>query len=368
MLCAMPPHDDKPELDPERIVTTLQAWSQELGFSGLAVSRCEIAEDDRRMREWVAAGLHGSMDYLARNQALRAEPARLVPDTLSVIAVRLPYWPEAAPAREVLGDARKAYVSRYALGRDYHKTLRGRLRRLARRLAQEIGEFGYRAFADSAPVLEKPLARDASLGWMGKHSLLIDGARGSYFFLGELYTDLPLPASTAPPVADACGSCQACVNACPTGAILPGRRIDARRCISYLTIEHRGSIPEEWRPAIGNRIFGCDDCQLVCPWNREAAVTRDVDFAVRHGLDQPALTELLGWSEAEFLDKTRGMALRRAGYNGFLRNVAVAIGNGPTTPTARTALSARQDHPDPIVREHVAWALDRLAARPGADP
>lgn len=362
MLCCMST-PSATTVNPSEVMALLAGWGRDLGFSGLAVSRVQIADDDRRMREWVAAGLHGQMDYLARNQDLRADPAQLLPGTLSVICVRLPYWPRAIAARDVLQDRSAAYISRYALGRDYHKSLRGRLRELARRLESRIGPFGYRAFADSAPAMEKPLARDASLGWMGKHSLLIDGASGSYFFLGELYTDLALPPSATNPIPDACGACQACINACPTGAILPGRKIDARRCISYLTIEHRGSIPVALRPAIGNRIFGCDDCQLVCPWNRDAQTTADPDFAVRHQLDGSDLLALFSWSETEFLAKTQGMALRRAGYVGFLRNLAVAIGNGPATPQAIAALTQRAADSDPVVSEHVQWALQQLHAR-----
>lgn len=350
-------------LDPDRIVKLLQDWSGELGFSGLAVSRADLATDDALMRRWVAAGLHGEMDYLARNQELRADPAQLVPGTLSVISVRLPYWPEAMPARAVLKDPRRAYVSRYALGRDYHKVVRGKLRTLARRLQERIGPFGHRAFADSAPVLEKALARDASLGWFGKHTLLLDAQQGSYFFLGELFTDLDLPPSRQPPAQNGCGACQACIRACPTGAILPGGQLDARRCISYLTIELKDAIPLSLRPAIGNRIFGCDDCQLVCPYNRDSQPGATADFTVRHGLDQARLLELFGWSEADFLERTQGMAIRRVGYRGWLRNLAVAIGNGPADEAAMQALQLRRDDADELLREHIDWALAQLQAR-----
>ncbi len=312
------------------------------------------------MQAWLREGLHGEMDYLARNTDLRKDPSALVPETLSVISVRMPYWPQAHSARTVLRDNTKGYVSRYALGRDYHKTVRGRLRQLAQHLEQRIGPFGYRAFADSAPVLEKALARDASLGWIGKHTLLIDKQQGSYFFLGELFTDLALPPDPNAPVENGCGACQACIRACPTGAILPQGQLDARRCISYLTIELKGSIPVDMREAIGNRIFGCDDCQLVCPWNRHAQISVDADFAVRHGLDNPDLLDLFAWSEEDFLKRTEGMPLRRAGYISWLRNLAVALGNGPSSATVIASLKARLDHPSDIVREHVSWALHRL--------
>lgn len=346
---------------PELSLIKLRQWSNELGFSGLAVSRANLEQDQQLMQRWLQQGLHGEMDYLARNHDLRSDPALLMPKTLSVISVRMPYWPQAQPAKTVLKQPEQAYISRYALGRDYHKTVRSRLRRLARQLQEDIGEYGFRAFADSAPILEKALARDASLGWMGKHTLLIDEQQGSYFFLGELFTDLPLPASDNPPAKNQCGSCQACIRACPTGAISVDGQLDARRCISYLTIELKGSIPLEFRSAIGNRIFGCDDCQLVCPWNRQALPSIDPDFAVRHALDNRSLVDLFSWSEEEFLSKTEGMALRRSGYIGWLRNIAVALGNGPASDEAIAALNQRQDDPSDIVREHVQWALQKLA-------
>lgn len=329
-------------------------------MSRLAISRVNLQQDHQLMQNWLKQGLNGEMDYLARNQHMRRDPAELVPGTLSVISVCLPYWPDAAPAKSILKQSDKAYISRYALGRDYHKTARGRLRALARRLEQDIGPFGYRAFADSAPILEKALARDASLGWMGKHSLLIDPQQGSWFFLGELFTDLPLPANNAAEIENACGACQACIRACPTDAIIGDGKIDARRCISYLTIENKGPIPLPFRSAIGNRIFGCDDCQIVCPWNRDAKPVSDPDFSVRHQLDQAPLHELFRWSEAEFLSRTEGMALRRTGYIGWLRNIAVALGNGPRSQEAISALKYRQAHDSDLLREHVQWALQKL--------
>ena len=298
------------------------------------------------------------MDYMARHGDLRSDPASLHPGTLRVISVRMDYWPaEAAPAWETLGDATRAYIARYALGRDYHGLMRKRIRKLADRIAREVGPFKCRAFVDSAPVLEKALGRNAGLGWIGKNTLLLSRTAGSYFFLGELFTDLPLPLDVQPE--EHCGSCVRCMAICPTRAITAPRQLDARRCIAYLTIEHRGSIPEELRPLMGNRIFGCDDCQLVCPWNRYAKASKVPDFAPRHGLDTMLLVELMAWDEATWRTRTEGMALRRAGYAGWLRNVAIALGNAPPNSAALAALTARAHHDNPMVREHVAWALAR---------
>jgi epoxyqueuosine reductase len=269
--------------------------------------------------------------------------------------------PGTRNAWEVLGDGEAGYVSRYALGRDYHKLMRNRLQKLAGRIHEVVGDFGYRAYVDSAPVLEKALARNAGLGWIGKHTVLINRHAGSYFFLGELYTDLPLPVDT--PATAHCGSCRRCIDVCPTQAILGPNRLDARRCISYLTIELRGSIPEELRVPMGNRIFGCDDCQLVCPWNKFAQEAVEPDFAPRHRLDGAKLVELFAWSEQEFLTRTEGMAIRRTGYEGWLRNIAVALGNAPHAPAVVEALKSRADDPSPVVREHVAWALAQQDAR-----
>jgi epoxyqueuosine reductase len=276
------------------------------------------------------------------------------------------YFPQGASAEaawHTLGNGERAYVARYALGRDYHKLIRNRLQKLADRIAAETGPFGYRAFTDSAPVLEKALARNAGLGWIGKHTLALDRDAGSWFFLGELYTDLPLPVD-APSTAH-CGTCTRCIDVCPTQAIIGPYQLDARRCISYLTIESKEAIPEALRPLMGNRVFGCDDCQLVCPWNKFAQPTREEDFAPRHGLDHAKLAELFAWTEAEFLQRTEGMPIRRAGYAGFMRNVAVALGNAPHTSEVMEALAARADDPSPLVREHVAWALAQQAARAG---
>jgi len=331
----------------------------ELGFQSVGVSGIMLGEDEARLLDWLARGRHGDMAYMHRHGAKRSRPAHLVPGTLRVVSARMNYWPSAAaPAAAVLDDPRLGYVSRYALGRDYHKVVRKRLQRLAERMGDEVGTFGYRAFVDSAPVMEKALARDAGLGWIGKHTNLISRDAGSWFFIGELYTDLPLPLDS--PRAEHCGTCRACIDACPTGAIVAPYEIDARLCISYLTIELRSSIPVELRPLVGNRIFGCDDCQVVCPWNRFARASIEADFAPRHELDSSNLIKLFRWTEEAFLEFTRGSPIRRIGYHCWLRNIAVALGNGPTSPAAIAALAARRDFPSEMVREHVRWALARL--------
>ena len=334
-------------------------WAAELGFSGVGIAGVDLSADEARLLNWLAAGRHGEMGYMARHGRKRSRPADLVPGTLRVISVRMDYWPggTARPAAEALADRTAGYVARYALGRDYHRLMRRRLQRLADRICEHVGPFGYRAFVDSAPVLERALARDAGLGWIGKHTNLIDPRAGSWFFLGELYTDLPLPAGDAP--ADHCGRCRACIDACPTGAIVAPYELDARRCIAYITIEHPGAIPVDLRPAVGNRVFGCDDCQLVCPWNRFAAATAEAGFAPRHRLDRSSLVELFAWDEADFERYTEGSAIRRLGHERWLRNVAVALGNAPTTRDVVDALRARAAHPSALVREHVAWALGR---------
>lgn len=342
-----------------RLKANIRRWALELGFQSVGVSGVMLGEDEARLLDWLARGRHGDMTYMHRHGAKRSRPAHLVPGTLRVISARMNYWPStAAPAVAVLGDPRLGYVSRYALGRDYHKVVRRRLQRLAERMGDEVGTFGYRAFVDSAPVMEKALARDAGLGWIGKHTNLISRDAGSWFFIGELYTDLPLPVDS--PQAEHCGTCGACIDACPTGAIVAPYEIDARLCISYLTIELRGPIPVELRPLVGNRIFGCDDCQVVCPWNRLARASIEADFAPRRELDSSSLVELFRWTEEAFLEFTRGSAIRRIGYHCWLRNIAVALGNGPASPAAIAALAARRDFPSELVREHVRWALTRL--------
>ena len=338
----------------------LRAWGRELGFQQIGVSDVDLATAGERLRHWLAAGHHGQMRYMARHGARRARPAELVAGTVRVINARMDYLPDTIPARALLKRPTRGVIARYALGRDYHKLMRRRLQKLAARMEARIGPFGYRAFCDSAPVLEKALAEKAGLGWIGKHTNLIHRQAGSWFFPGELYTDLPLPVTA--PADNHCGVCRACLDACPTGAIIAPYTVDARRCISYLTIELRGTIPVELRPLMGNRIFGCDDCQFVCPWNRFARTSAEKDFAPRHGLEAPELVQLFGWDETQYLEKTAGSALRRCGYEGWLRNIAVALGNAPTTPTVLRALRARGDHPSTLAREPVAGAL---AQHPG---
>ena len=356
----------KPFADPGRspahlkqLKVKIKGWAAELGFHGCGVAPVELGPDEANLLAWLHAGFHGEMGYMERHGTRRSRPTALLPGTARVISVRMDYWPDAArDASTALADPSLGYVSRYALGRDYHKVLRRRLQRLADRVSESVNNWSYRVFVDSAPVLEKPLARNSGLGWLGKHTNLIDADRGSWFFLGELYTDLPLPVDS--PASGHCGSCRACLDACPTGAIVAPYQLDARRCISYLTIELRGSIPVALRPLIGNRIYGCDDCQLVCPWNKFARVSAEADFAPRHGLDAPDLAELLAWTETEFLRKTEGSAIRRIGYQCWIRNVAVALGNGPATASNLAALEARKDDPSGLIREHVRWALFRL--------
>ena len=348
--------------DPALLLANIRDWARELGFARLGVASIDLSADEAHFRDWLEAGFNGEMHYMAAHGTKRSRPAELIPGTVSCLSVRMDYWPaEAADARASLADATIGYVSRYALGRDYHKLMRKRLQQLCDRIASAAGPFGYRVFTDSAPVLEKALARNAGLGWIGKHTNLIDPKNGSYFFLGEIYVDLEFPPDA---VSSAhCGTCEACIPACPTGAIVAPYRLDARRCISYLTIELKGAIPVEFRRAIGNRIYGCDDCQLACPWNKFAQPTRDGAFAVRHGLDSPQLAELMGWSETQFVEKTRGSAISRIGYERWLRNVAVALGNAPTTPEVLAALAARAVHESILVREHVEWALREHARR-----
>jgi epoxyqueuosine reductase len=331
-------------------------WCAELGFQQTGIANIDLNQAEERLGEWLDAKFHGSMDYMARHGSKRSRPEELVPGTLRVISVRMNYLPEHQDsAKSLLDDGSSAYISRYALGRDYHKVLRGRLRALARRIEEKTGEFGYRVFVDSAPVLEKALAEKAGIGWIGKHTNLIDRDTGSWFFLGELYTDLPLPVDT--PEQSHCGSCTACIDVCPTQAIVAPYRLDARRCISYLTIENKRSIPVEFRKAIGNRIYGCDDCQLFCPWNKFAEPTGEEDFAPRHGLATAELTDLFLWNEETWLAKTEGSAIRRVGFERWLRNIAVALGNATTTPEVIAALTDRQQDESPMVVEHVEWAL-----------
>ncbi len=349
-----------PTRDLSALAATIKAWGRELGFQAVGIADADLAAAEPGLAAWLDNGFHGEMDYMARHGLRRARPRELVPGTVRVISARMDYLPDAAASDSVLADRTRAFLSRYALGRDYHKVLRARLEALADRIAGEVGEFGYRVFTDSAPVMEVELAARAGLGWRGKHTLLLAREAGSYFFLGEIYTDLPLPVDA--PVGEHCGTCAKCLDACPTGAIVAPYRLDARRCISYLTIELKGSIPVELRPLIGNRVYGCDDCQLICPWNRYAQVAGEADFRVRAGLDDVELVELFGWGEAEFRARLAGSAIYRIGYERWSRNLAVGLGKAPTSARVVAALRARADDPSALVREHVAWALARHAA------
>jgi len=348
-----------PPPDLPALTTSLRDWAAEAGFQQLGISTIELGDDAAWLQDWLAQGCHGEMQWMAAHGSKRSHPEQLVPGTLRVISVRMNYLPAgAADAEAVLASPDQAYVSRYALGRDYHKLMRKRLQGLATRLQQAAGPIGFRVFVDSAPVLERALARNSGLGWIGKHTNLLNRQAGSWFFLGEIYTDLPLPVDQQQHQ-NLCGSCTACLDICPTQAITAPYRVDARRCISYLTIELRGSIPEEFRPYLGNRIYGCDDCQLVCPWNRYAHVTREADFGVRNGLDSASLIQLFSWSEAEFLQRLEGSPIRRIGHLCWLRNIAVALGNTTTSPEVIAALEVHAGHASEMVREHVVWALAR---------
>jgi epoxyqueuosine reductase len=346
------------------LAAAIKRWGKELGFQQTGIADVDLRAAEGHLSSWLEAGFHGEMDYMQRHGSKRSHPEELVPGTVRVISVRMDYLPENRESMQGhLENPLDAYLSRYALGRDYHKLMRGRLQRLATRIASAIGPFGYRVFSDSAPVLEKALAAKAGLGWIGKHSNLIHREAGSWFFLGEIYTDLDLPVDA--PVRESCGTCTACMEACPTLAIVAPYRVDARRCLSYLTIELHGPIPEEFRPALGNRIYGCDDCQIACPWNRFARQTLEADFLPRHGLATAQLVELFAWDEDAFLRKTEGSAIRRLGHERWLRNLAVALGNAPTRREALAALTAREGHPSELVREHVRWALQRHRRRSG---
>lgn len=343
------------------LAQSIKDWGRELGFQQVGITGVELGEHEGHLQRWLDAGYQGEMDYMAAHGSKRSHPDELVPGTLRVISLRMDYLPGDSRMAKVLGEPEKAYVSRYALGRDYHKLIRKRLQHLAERIEQVIGPFNYRAFVDSAPVLEKAIAEQAGLGWIGKNTLVLNRKAGSYFFLGELFVDAPLPVDP-PHSSEHCGRCTACLDICPTAAFVAPYQLDARRCISYLTIEFKGSIPEDLRPLIGNRVFGCDDCQMVCPWNRFARATGEGDFQPRHGLDNAELAELFRWSEEEFLSRTEGSPLRRAGYERWLRNLAVGLGNAPSSIPVLEALRLRREYPSALVREHVEWALARHGA------
>jgi epoxyqueuosine reductase len=355
-----------PSVDYVAIAQKIRSLARESGFQRCGISGVDLGADEVHLRDWLAQGLYGTMDWMARHGDKRSRPHELLPGTVRVISVGLDYARDGAEAWSTLADGERAYVARYALGRDYHKMMRQRLQALADRIASEVGQFGHRVFVDSAPVLERALARNAGLGWIGKHTCLIDKDGGSWFFLGEIYVDLPLPTDLA--ATEHCGTCTRCIDVCPTGAITAPYRLDARRCISYLTIEHEGAIDEALRPLIGNRIFGCDDCQLVCPWNKFAKKTDEPDFRARNDLDKATLAQLFAWTEEEFLQRTEGSAIRRSGYERWLRNIAIALGNAPTTPDVLAALESRSDIENTVVREHVSWALEQHAARRSAVP
>ena len=344
-------------MDYGALAAKVKQWGRALGFQAVGVADTDLAAAEGRLAEWLRMGWQGEMDYMARHGALRARPAELVPGTLRVISCRMDYAPSGGDEWAALGDGHRAYVARYARGRDYHKLMRTRLQKLCDRMRAEAGAFGYRVFADSAPVMEVELAAGAGIGWRGKHTLLLSREAGSWFFLGEIYCDLPLPVDG--PAGEHCGSCTKCIDVCPTQAIRAPYRLDARRCISYLTIEHKGAIPEALRAPIGNRVYGCDDCQLVCPWNGFAQPSAEEDFRARNGLDAASLVELFGWSADEFDARMRGSAIRRIGYERWLRNLAVGLGNAPGSPEVLAALRARRGDPSPLVREHVEWALSR---------
>jgi epoxyqueuosine reductase len=359
---ALPSAATRADIDFAALTLDIKRWGQALGFQQVGITGTDLSQDEAWLLDWLDQDCHGEMSYMHRHGVKRSRPQELLPGTTRIISVRMDYWPAQAEAADnLLADPLRAYLSRYALGRDYHKVLRGRLQKLATRIEQKVGAFGYRAYTDSAPVLEKAIARNAGLGWIGKHTNLIDERGGSWFFLGELFTDLPLPLDR--PARAHCGTCQACMDICPTQAIVAPYRLDARRCISYLTIELRGPIPEALRPLLGNRIYGCDDCQLACPWNRFAAACGEADFAPRHGLDSATLVELFGWDEPAFLANTAGTAIRRIGHECWLRNIAVALGNAPHDAAVVAALEARRDDASALVREHVAWALQQQARR-----
>lgn len=338
------------------LVDDIKAWGDELGFQQVGITDTELEDHEAHLNAWLEKGYHGEMGFMAKHGTKRTRPDELEPGTIRVISVRMDYLPAEMESVAVLNQPERAYVSRYALGRDYHKLMRKRLAALAKRIQAQVGPFGYRAFVDSAPVMERALAQKAGLGWFGKNAMMLNPKAGSLFFLGELYTDLPLPVD-APFERDHCGSCNSCQTACPTGAIVDDRVVDARKCISYLTIELHDAIPEQYRRAMGNRIYGCDDCQLFCPFTRFTHTTRETDFAPRHDLDRAELLTLFGWGEGEFLDKTAGSAIRRIGYERWLRNIAVALGNAPFSHAVEAALMARRSYPSALVREHVAWAL-----------
>jgi epoxyqueuosine reductase len=351
-----------PTIDLSALALSIKQWGRELGFQQVGIAGLDLGEHEQHLQRWLDAGYHGEMDYMGAHGSKRSHPEQLVPGTVRVISLRMDYLPGDTQMAQRLAEPEKAYVSRYALGRDYHKLIRKRVQHLAERIQQDIGPFGFRAFVDSAPVLEKAIAQEAGLGWIGKNTLVLNRKAGSYFFLAELFVDMPLPVDE-PHASEHCGRCTACLDICPTAAFVGPYVLDARRCISYLTIELKGAIPTELRSLIGNRVFGCDDCQIVCPWNRFARPSGEGDFQPRHQLDNAELAQLFLWDESRFLSNTEGSPLRRAGYERFLRNLAVGLGNAPSSIPVLEALKARREHPSELVREHVEWALAAHAQR-----
>jgi epoxyqueuosine reductase len=344
------------QVDYGALVSRIRGWAHELGFQAIGISDTDLTAAESGLLEWLSLGWHGELDYMANHGTKRSRPQELVPGTLRVISLRMNYFPpDARDSWQVLAEGERAYISRYALGRDYHKVMRNRLAKLADKIRAEVSGYDGRVFTDSAPVMEVELARKAGLGWRGKHTLLLSREHGSWFFLGEIYLNLPLPTEASQQ--EHCGSCTRCIEICPTHAIIEPYRLDARRCISYITIELKGSIPVELRPLIGNRIYGCDDCQLVCPWNGFARTTVEPDFAVRHGLDDVSLAELFAWDEVEFKTKLAGSAIYRIGHEQWLRNIAVALGNANKSDLVIAALEHRANHESELVREHVEWSL-----------
>lgn len=343
-------------LDFQQLADDIKHWGRALGFQQVGITDVDLGEHEGYLKAWLANGYHGEMDYMTSHGNMRSRPDELLPGTIRVISVRMDYLAEDVENIKILNNPNKAYISRYALGRDYHKLIRKRLTQLGKQIEAAVGNLGYRAFVDSAPVLERALASKAGLGWIGKNAMLLNPRAGSFYFLGELFTDLPLPVDE-PFTKNHCGSCTKCLTTCPTNAFVGDRILDARKCISYLTIELKGSIPEELRKPMGNRVFGCDDCQLCCPFNKFTKNTRENDFSPRHHLDSRDLVDLFLWDEDTFLKNTEGSAIRRTGYENWLRNLAVGLGNAPTSDAAIQALEQRKDHPSEMVREHIAWAL-----------
>jgi len=347
-------------MEMNKLSLQIKQWGYDLGFQQVGISDTDLHQAEQRLQDWLAKGYHADMNYMHKHGLKRSRPALLLPETVSIISVRMDYLPETQTAIEnTLNNPVVGFISRYALGRDYHKVLRKRLQKLAKQIEQQVGIFGYRAFVDSAPVLEKAIAEKAGLGWIGKHSNIINKKAGSWFFLGEIYTSLPLPADQL--ATHHCGQCVACLDICPTQAIVAPYQVDARRCISYLTIEYKGSIDESLRPLMGNRIYGCDDCLLICPWNRFARLSKETDFSPRHNLNAQDLLVLFNWSESEFLSKTEGSAIRRIGYEQWLRNIAIALGNAPASSMIRQALNVKMQHSSELLKEHILWSLKHQA-------